>query len=82
MISVTKWKVSDDLTVLEMLVNNESVEEIANEIGATTESLKMRIKNYQHIVKGGGLPNAAQASKDAIQLYDEAYGLESLKLIL
>ena len=77
-----KWKVSDDLTVLEMLVNNESVEKIANEIGATTESLKMRIKNYQHIVKGGGLPNAAQASKDAIQLYDEAYGLESLKLIL
>tara|TARA_B100000902_G_C27053453_1_gene785310 strand:- start:534 stop:770 length:237 start_codon:yes stop_codon:yes gene_type:complete len=77
-----KWKVSDDLTVLEMLVNNESVEEIANEIGATTESLKMRIKNYQHIVKGGGLPNAAQSSKDAIQLYDEAYGLESLKLIL
>ena len=49
-----KWKVSDDLTVLEMLVNNESVDVIANEIGATTESLKMRIKNYQHIVKGGG----------------------------
>ena len=77
-----KWKVSYDLTVLEMFVNNESVEAIANEIGATTESLKMRIKNYQHIVKGGGLPNAAQASKDAIQLYDEAYGLETLKQVL
>ena len=77
-----KWKVSDDLTVLEMLVNNESVDVIANEIGATTESLKMRIKNYQHIVKGDGLPNAAQASRDAIQLYDEAYGLESLKQVL
>tara|TARA_R100000908_G_C3736984_1_gene134534 strand:- start:455 stop:691 length:237 start_codon:yes stop_codon:yes gene_type:complete len=77
-----KWKVSDDLTVLEMLVNKESVDVIANEIGATPQSLKMRIKNYQHIVKGGGLPNAAQASKDAIQLYDEAYGLESLKQVL
>ena len=77
-----KWKVSDDLTVLEMLVNNESLETIANEIGATTESLKMRIKNYQHIVTGSGLPNTAQASKDAIQLYDEGYGLESLRLIL
>jgi hypothetical protein len=31
---------------------------------------------------GGGLPNAAQASKDAIQLYDEAYGLETLKQVL
>ena len=77
-----KWKVSDDLTVLEMLVNKESVDVIANEIGATPQSLKMRIKNYQHIVKGGGLPNAAQASKDAIQLYDEAYGLETLKQVL
>jgi hypothetical protein len=82
MMSAMKWKVSDDLTVLEMLVNNESVDVIANEIGATTQSLKMRIKNYQHIVKGGGLPNAAQASKDAIQLYDEAYGLEGLKQVL
>ena len=75
-------KAGEDLRVWRMLVNDVSVDVLSNEIGATTESLKMRIKNYQHIVKGGGLPNAAQASKDAIQLYDEAYGLESLKQVL
>tara|TARA_X000000368_G_C22839250_1_gene626878 strand:- start:118 stop:399 length:282 start_codon:yes stop_codon:yes gene_type:complete len=68
------WSVEDDIFLIDKIMSsykvmewNELIKVVANEIGTTQSSVKMRISNFLYILGEKGLENYADISKIAIE---------------
>ncbi|RMA93057.1 hypothetical protein [Hydrogenothermus marinus] len=77
-----KWTKEDDLKVLYIYLygypkSYPTAEDVANLIGVSSSSLKMRIANFRYLDGKGGLSNYADLSK---KVYDEYRSIPKEKL--